>query len=375
MDLLAFVGYRGPLSAPAEDLPHVDRRLIEIARALATKPQVLLLDEPAAGLGHADKSTLGKLLRCIADQGIAVILVEHDITMVMGISDHIVVLDAGMVIAAGAPLAVRRDPRVRKAYLGDGEMRARPRAASLRDTPPEMLTCANLNAGYGALPVLYAVSFEVRGGEMVALLGANGAGKSTTMRAVSGLLRPVAGTIALEGTSIERLPAHKIAAAGVTLVPEGRQVFPELTVKDNLLLGAWRRRKFDGAAEIEALLCRFPRLRDRLASRAGLLSGGEQQMLALARGLIAEPRIFMLDEPSLGLAPAMINEVFDVLAQLRDAGATILLVDQMAELALTVADRVYVLESGSIVRGDTAAVLANDPSIEAAYLGRAVAGE
>jgi branched-chain amino acid transport system ATP-binding protein len=375
MGLLAFVGYRGPLSAAAEDLPHVDRRLIEIARALATRPQVLLLDEPAAGLGRADKGALGKLLRRIADQGTAVILVEHDITMVMGISDHIVVLDAGLVIAAGAPLAVRHDPRVRKAYLGDGDMRARPRAASVHGTPPEMLTCASLDAGYGALPVLHAVSFEVRGGEMVALLGANGAGKSTTMRAVSGLLRPVAGTIALEGTPIERLAAHKIAAAGVTLVPEGRQVFPELTVKDNLLLGAWRRRKFDAAAEIEALLHSFPRLRDRLASRAGLLSGGEQQMLALARGLIARPRIFMLDEPSLGLAPAMINEVFDILAQLRDAGVTILLVDQMAELALTVADRVYVLESGSIARGDTAAALANDPFIEAAYLGGAASGQ
>ncbi len=374
MELLAFVGYRGPLGARAEELAHVDRRLVEIARALATRPQILLLDEPAAGLGQADKAALSKLLRRIADQGVAAILVEHDISLVMGISDHVVVLDAGVVIADGAPLAVRNDARVRKAYLGDGEMRARPRAIPLNGAPQKILACTGLHAGYGAVPVLHAVSFEVRRGEMVALLGANGAGKSTTMRAVSGLLRPVTGTIALEGSSIERMAAHKIAAAGVTLVPEGRQVFPELTVKDNLMLGGWRRRKADRAAEIETLLDRFPRLRARLANRAGLLSGGEQQMLALARGLIAQPHIFMLDEPSLGLAPAMINEVFDMVAQLRDAGVTILLVDQMAELALTVADRVYVLESGNIVRGDTAAALADDPFIEAAYLGRAAAG-
>jgi ABC-type uncharacterized transport system ATPase subunit len=180
---------------------------------------------------------------------------------------------------------------VRKAYLGDGEMRARPRAIPLSGAPQKILACTGLHAGYGAVPVLHAVSFEVRRGEMIALLGANGAGKSTTMRAVSGLLRPVTGAIALEGSSIERMAAHKIAAAGVTLVPEGRQVFPELTVKDNLMLGGWRRRKADRASEIETLLDRFPRLRARLANRAGLLSGGEQQMLALARGLIAQPRI------------------------------------------------------------------------------------
>jgi ABC-type branched-subunit amino acid transport system ATPase component len=210
---------------------------------------------------------------------------------------------------------------------------------------------------------------------MVALLGANGAGKSTVMRAVSGLLRPVAGDIVLDGNPIEHAAAHKIVAAGLTLVPEGRQVFPELSVRDNLMLGSYTRRKVDAPAEIESLLRRFPRLRERLANRAGLLSGGEQQMLALARGLIARPRILMLDEPSLGLAPAMIDELFDILAELRDEGVTILLVDQMALLALTIADRGYVLESGKIVRDDSAAALAGDPAIEAAYLGRAATAQ
>jgi branched-chain amino acid transport system ATP-binding protein/branched-chain amino acid transport system permease protein len=186
-------------------------------------------------------------------------------------------------------------------------------------------------------------------------------------------LRPVTGAIVLDDTRVEHMAAHRIAASGVALVPEGRQVFPELSVLDNIMLGAHTRKAVDREAEIAALLSRFPRLRERLASRAGLLSGGEQQMLAIARGLIAKPRILLLDEPSLGLAPAIIDELFDALAELRDDGVTILLVDQMAALALTVADRGYVLESGRIVRADTADMLAHDPALEAAYLGHAEA--
>ena len=373
--LLAFVGYHGSLSTPAGDLPHVDRRLVEIARALAMRPRVLLLDEPAAGLMRSDKDALSRLIRRIADLGIAVILVEHDMLLVMGISDAVIVLDAGVRIAAGSPIEVRHDPRVLKAYLGGGEMRARPRATPWSGAHDAVLTTVKLTAGYGAAPVLDNVSLDVRPGEMVTIIGSNGAGKSTTMRAISGLLRPVDGAIVLDNVPINELETHQIARRGLALVPEGRQVFPELSVFDNLVLGAHSRKDADRDDEIAGLLERFPRLKERLAIRAGLLSGGEQQMLAIARGLMAKPRILLLDEPSLGLAPAMINELFDILAGLRDEGVTILLVDQMAALALTVADRGYVLELGKIVRSDNATGLADDPELEAAYLGRTEAAQ
>jgi len=209
----------------------------------------------------------------------------------------------------------------------------------------------------------------VRDGEMVCVLGANGAGKSTLMAALSGLLRAERGGIQLFGTDVTALDAPGRVSAGLVLVPEGRLVFPDLSVRDNLRLGALLRRDGGIAADIEAMLARFPRLRDRADARAGLLSGGEQQMLALARGLMARPRLLLLDEPSLGLAPQLVAQIFEELAALRDSGRTLLLVDQNAELSLAIADRGYVLERGRVAAQGTAVHLRADGALVEAYLG------
>ncbi len=367
--LLSFVGYRGAVERAAAELPHVDRRLVEIARALAAGPQALLLDEPAAGLGQKDKAQLRELLRRLSQIGIAVVLVEHDVSLVMDVSDAVVVLDAGRAIAAGPPEAVQNDPAVIKAYLGETGLTPAPRRKALPEGRAPLLSVRSLHAGYGDLPVLTGIDLVVQPGEVVAMLGANGAGKSTTMRALSGLLRPVRGGIELEGRSISDLPAHRIARAGLVLVPEGRQIFPELSVIDNLRLGAYSRPGRGIDAEIETMLERFPALRERRFHRAGLLSGGEQQMLALARGLLAAPRALLLDEPSLGLAPAVIARLFAALAELRDEGTTLLLVEQMAGLALALADRAYVIETGRIADAGPAEEIARTTALEAAYLG------
>jgi branched-chain amino acid transport system ATP-binding protein len=366
--LLQWCGYTGHPGTLAADLPHVDRRLVEIARALATDPEALLLDEPAAGLSREDKVRLGQLLRRIADAGVTVLLVEHDMTLVMGISDQVVVLDAGVRLAVGMPAQVQADPAVQQAYLGESLEGGATRVADTR-TRPEMLGVGALVAGYGAEPVLHGIDLMVRQGEAVALLGANGAGKSTLMKALAGLHRPVQGGMHLEGRELKNLGAEQVVAQGVVLVPEGRQVFPELSVLDNIRLGAFLHPE-DREARVEEQLQRFPRLRERLHQRAGLLSGGEQQMLAIARALMSRPRILLLDEPSLGLAPKIIAELFAALDQLRKEGMTLLLVDQMAGLALALADRAYVIEGGRIVAQGTAAEIAADGALAQAYLGQ-----
>lgn len=368
--LLAYCGYFGATDTPAADLAHVDRRLVEIARALATDPDVLLLDEPAAGLSTEDKKQLATLLRRISAAGISVVVVEHDMTLVMDICDQLVVLDAGRRLAIGTPIEIQNDPAVRQAYLGDAEMGNQDIANRVHRvvTGEEVLGVGNLVTGYGAEPVLQGIDIQVKRGEMVALLGANGAGKSTLMRALAGLHRPVSGGIHFEGTELGKLSADAIVAKGLVLVPEGRQVFKDLSVLDNIRLGAFLYPQ-DMNTRVEEMLTRFPRLRERLHQRAGLLSGGEQQMLAVARGLMSRPKILLLDEPSLGLAPKIIAELFAALDRLRSENMTILLVDQMAALALALADRAYVIEGGRVAAQGTAAEIASNDGLAKAYLG------
>jgi len=366
--LLAFCGYEGAPASNAAGLAHVDRRLVEIARALATDPDALLLDEPAAGLSREDKDRLATLLRRIADAGVGVALVEHDMTLVMSISDQLVVLDAGRRLAVGTPSEVQNDPAVKQAYLGESLEVASKESSATRAPGAELLGVDALVAGYGAEPVLHGISLQVRAGEMVALLGANGAGKSTLMRTLAGLHNSQSGAMHIDGHQLEGRAAEDIVGLGLVLVPEGRQVFPELSVLDNIRLGAFLDQT-DREARVESMLQRFPRLRERLHQRAGLLSGGEQQMLAVARGLMSRPRVLLLDEPSLGLAPKVIAELFAALDRLRDENMTILLVDQMAGLALALADRAYVMEGGHVVAQGTAAEIAANDELAEAYLG------
>ncbi len=225
-----------------------------------------------------------------------------------------------------------------------------------------------LTTGYGAAPVLHDVGIVVNEGQTVALLGANGAGKTTLMRSLIGLHRPVTGSIRLAGEEISALPTEAIVARGLVLVPEGRQVFPELSVLDNIRLGAFVN-PADRERRVETMLERFPLLRERLHQRAGLLSGGEQQMLAITRALMASPRVLILDEPSLGLAPKVIAELFAALRLLRAEGMTLVVVDQMAGLALALADTAYVIENGRVVAQGTAAEITGNPVLAKAYLG------
>ena len=232
-----------------------------------------------------------------------------------------------------------------------------------------MLKVNDINVYYGAIHAIKGVSFEVNDGEIVTLIGANGAGKTTTLQTVSGLLHSRTGSIEFMGENIMGHPAHKLVGEGLAQVPEGRRVFLQMTVEENLEMGAYSQPKSTVASGLERAYELFPRLSERRRQVAGTLSGGEQQMLAMGRALMSNPKLLMLDEPSMGLAPILVEQIFDIIRNLHKAGTTILLVEQNAQMALSVADRAYVLETGKIVSTGTGAQLLNDESVKKAYLG------
>ncbi|HYK98817.1 MAG TPA: ABC transporter ATP-binding protein [Candidatus Acidoferrales bacterium] len=233
-----------------------------------------------------------------------------------------------------------------------------------------VLAVNDIEAYYGRVCALRSVTLEVAEGSVVALLGANGAGKTTTLRVVSGLLRPTRGVVELDGARIDGWAPDRIVRAGIVQVPEGRQIFAELTVRENLLLGGYARRGDARAVdEQRRVFDYFPRLGERLGQRAGTLSGGEQQMLAIGRALMARPRVLLLDEPSLGLAPLLVKEIFRVISEIRAAGTTVLLVEQNVHMALGIADHAYILETGRVILGDRSAALGQREEVRSAYLG------
>jgi ABC-type branched-subunit amino acid transport system ATPase component/ABC-type branched-subunit amino acid transport system permease subunit len=355
------------------ELNYADQRRVELSRAMLLDPELLLLDEPAAGMNSAEVDSITRQIGELRDAGYTIILVEHQMPVVMGVSDRIVVMNKGEVLTEGTPAEIQKDEDVIKAYLGTQhevsvEMKA---DRSALHTGEPQLKLSEVSAGYGKVRVLKGVSLEVYKGEIVTLLGANAAGKSTTIKTILGYTRATHGTIEFEGNHIEKKSTVDVIKAGMAVVPEGRRIFWRLTVEENLEMGAFSRndpalvkRGIERAYEL------FPILKERRSQKGGTLSGGEQQMLAIARAIMTEPRLLLLDEPSMGLSPVLVAQVMETVQQInKEWGTTIFMVEQNANEALKIADRGYVLQTGAIVLSDRAANLLVDDAMKEAYLG------
>jgi len=385
-EALDLVGLRDMADLPAQELPTGQQRLLGLARIFATGAELLLLDEPGGGLNAVEKTRLIETVRRLRDLGRTVILVEHDMSVIAQVSDRIVVLDQGIKISEGTPEKIKSDPKVIEAYLGTSATIApkKDKKASQPHRPVEM-EIIDLTVAYGQTVAVDNVSLKLRTGEILTILGANGAGKSSFLKAIAGLEKPTNGTIKLRDKQIASMPPDKIAELGLCLTPEGRALFPSLSVADNLALGRYvslkRKRGLLGLlvlkqedrdeidAKREEIYQLFPILKERANQKAGTLSGGQGQMLAIGRSLMNDPSILMLDEPSLGLAPQVIDEILHKLEHLREQGLTLILVEQNASAALRIADRGYVFSSGKISMQGLAQDLLEDPSIRDAYLG------
>jgi len=396
-ELIDRVGLRAVADEKVDKLPTGTARLVEVARALATKPRVLLLDEPSAGLNESETNSLGRLLRELAADGLAVLLVEHDMSFVMGACDHIHVLDFGRLIAAGSPGEIQANPDVRAAYLGSkdhsgakgggaGEAAAEAAGASadlpviqitettaVREKPAapvsgDALALRDVRAAYGIIDVLHDVDLTLPAGGVFALLGPNGAGKSTTLKVASGLLKPTGGTVHVLGEDVTGTSADAMARRGVCLVPEGRGIFPNLTVTENLRMATYSGTPFKTVQE--RAFERFPRLKERRKQVAGTLSGGEQQMLSMARALAIDPKVLLLDELSMGLAPLIVEELYEVVKRIAQADVSILIVEQFAHEVLGVADTAAIMLHGRVeFVGDPKEV---GEALDRAYLGGSI---
>jgi branched-chain amino acid transport system ATP-binding protein len=370
--LAAILGLTGLLDHEVDGLPYGLLKRVELAAVLATDPDLVLLDEPTSGMGPAEIDDFAaKLLELRRVFQLTVLMIEHHVPFVSAVCDHVYCLNFGQTLAEGKPEDVRAHPEVLRAYLGKEKRSWLLGAQTARDP---LVVVDNLLVRYGtghhrSAPVLRDLSFEVLEGERLVLLGLNGAGKTTTVATLAGLVRPERGSIVFAGRDITHLPAAERVALGITLVPEGRQVFPGLTVDQNLRLGAWMHRDDEGTvAECRDRVRRlFPRLARRGWQPAGTLSGGEQQMLAIGRALMANPRLLLIDEASLGLSPAIIQAVFGMIDEINAEGVTVVLVEQ-GTAALNHADRAMILERGQIVEQKTSAET-DHASLRERYLG------
>jgi ABC-type branched-subunit amino acid transport system ATPase component len=359
----------------AGDLPAGIQRRVEIARALAARPHLLLLDEPAAGLDAHETERLGELLHAVREKfHISMLLVDHDMSLVLPVSDYVYVLDFGKVLAKGRPSLIRHDPKVIAAYLGEESKQTAGSVTSIvtaarKDEPP-LLEVDHVAAGYGRLEIIRDINLTVRPGEVVACIGANGAGKTTTLRAISGMIHARSGRVKFNGHDITGKSPEQIARSGLVHIPEGRGLFPRISVEDTLRLVS---NTTGREADLGIAYRLFPRLRERRHQAVGTLSGGEQQMVAMARAVLARPKLVMVDEMSQGLAPTVVRQLFDIIKVFRDQGIAVLLVEQFVESALDVADRAYVFEHGTVgVSGSASELRADRKLVAGSYLGTAV---
>lgn len=360
-EIIRFLGLDGIEGARAADLSGGGKRLLEIAVALACRPRVLLLDEPMAGLAAAERDRFAGLVKALS-RHVTVVMIEHDMDRAFELAEHVTVMHEGRVLADGLPDDVRHNPQVQQIYLGRGAATAaaapaRPAAAAAGEP---VLRLEGVNTFYGTSHILHDVGLELRPGEIVGLLGRNGAGKSTTIKSVMGLAPPRSGAITLAGTPIAGLKPEVIARRGVGYVPQGRRLFGNLTVAENLELGGMQRHHGHGTAwDRQRIFAHLPKIERLLDRKAGVLSGGEQQMVAIARALSGDVSLLLLDEPFEGLAPAVVDEVFDAVSALREA-VPILIVEHDLDRVLALADRVYVLDRGTVTHEGPAAPLHRD---------------
>ena len=346
-ELIRFLGVDGMEAALAEDLSYGGQRLVDMGLALGSAPRILLLDEPLAGLAVAERERIGKLIRRLADR-IGVLLVEHDVDRVFELSDRITVMSMGAVLVEGEPERVRTDDRVREIYIGSGTEALASKVVATRVAEDICISVSGIEAYYGKSHILSGIGFEAREGEILAVLGRNGAGKSTLLKSLIGMARLGAGSVSIDGRSITTPVPEEMARLGLAFVPQGRRLFPGLTVRDNLMLGRLRRTRPGAEAWTDAQIFEvFPRLRERYEVNVESLSGGEQQMVAIARALAGHVRVLLLDEPFEGLSPAMTEEVFNAILRLK-GHVTMLIVDHNLDLTLALSDRAVVLDRGRI---------------------------
>lgn len=355
----------------AGNLPYGVQKRIDLARSLVANPSLLLLDEPAAGLTGAESHQLMELIRTLhAERGFSLLLVEHDMQFVTDLCERLTVIDFGKLLVEGTPAEVRDNHDVVAAYLGTGQLSARAKAASEATAQPPVLEVKDLAVRYGAVPALGNVSLTIAAGGITTIIGANGAGKTTLLSTVSGIVAAHQGQILYRGADVTRLSCEQRVAQGIVMCPEGRRLFPEMTVEENLLLGAYNVKDKATISEgLERVYALFPRAAQRRKQAAGTLSGGEQQMVAIGRALMAAPTLLLLDEPSLGLAPNLVELIFETIAEIRKLGCAIMLVEQNAAMALEVADFGYVLDTGTVTLSGPAGDLKERHDVIEAYLG------